>query len=290
MKVTVIEPLNVDMTEVKKMFKEKGIDFVVYETKAKDANELYERAKESDVLVIANTKFPNEVLEKLEKTKYISIAFTGFDHIDVEKAKSMGIVVSNSRGYSDICVAELVIGQVLNIYRELNKRGVHSGYEIHGKTVGIIGYGNIGQRVSKLFSSFGASTIYYDPHQVGTSTLEEVLRRSDILTLHMPLNKETENFMNYDKLRLLKPTAILINTARPSVLNTNDIARILKEKRIYAVALDVFNNYDLLKEYDNVFVTDHIAYLTHESMVRRLKICIDNVIQYIDGNIQNRVN
>ena len=174
MKVTVIEPLNVDMTEVKKMFKEKGIDFVVYETKAKDANELYERAKDSDVLVIANTKFPNEVLEKLEKTKYISIAFTGFDHIDVEKAKSMGIVVSNSRGYSDICVAELVIGQVLNIYRELNKRGVHSGYEIHGKTVGIIGYGNIGQRVSKLFSSFGASTIYYDPHQVGTSTLEEV--------------------------------------------------------------------------------------------------------------------
>ena len=238
MKVTVIEPLNVDMTEVKKMFKEKGIDFVVYETKAKDANELYERAKDSDVLVIANTKFPNEVLEKLEKTKYISIAFTGFDHIDVEKAKSMGIVVSNSRGYSDICVAELVIGQVLNIYRELNKRGVHSGYEIHGKTVGIIGYGNIGQRVSKLFSSFGASTIYYDPHQVGTSTLEEVLRRSDILTLHIPLNKETENFMNYDKLRLLKPTAILINTARPSVLNTNDLARILKEKRIYAVALD----------------------------------------------------
>lgn len=289
MKVTVVEPLNVEKSDIEK-YREKFSDFEYYDRKASTNEELYNRVKDSEILVIANTKFPNEVLSKLTKTKYISVAFTGFDHIDVKLAKDKGIVVSNSSGYSDICVAELVIAQILNIYRKLNKKGVYKGNEIYGKTVGILGHGKIGKRVHKLFISLGAKVIYYDPYDIKSKTLEEVLKNSDIVTLHMPANEKTKNFINYEKLSMMKNTAILVNMARESVLNTKDLKQILDENKLSAVALDVVDDKGLLENYDNVYITEHIAYLTQESMKRRLDICMNNVIEYINGNIINKVN
>lgn len=293
MKITVIEPLNVaniKMEEYKQKFKNMGIKFEYYKTKAKTEKQLYERAKDSEILVIANTVFKSSVLEKLDKTKYISVAFTGFDHIDVNLASKKGIIVSNSSGYSDICVAELVIGQLLNVYRKFRKKGVHKGFEIYKKNVGILGHGKIGKRVHKLFISFGAKVRYYDPYVKTSDDLTYVLKNSDIVTLHMPYNNETKNFIDYEKLCLLKKDAVLINTSREGILNTNDLKKALDEKKLSAVILDVIDDKKILEKYKNVYLTDHIAYLTNESMLRRLDICMNNVIEYINGNIINKVN
>lgn len=284
MKVTILEPLNVNKEDVEK-YKDGSFELEYYENVAKTDEELYERAKDSEILVIANTKFSSEVLQKLTKTKYISIAFTGFDHIDVKLAKEKNIILSNSKGYSDICVAELVIGQVLNVYRLSSKKY----NEIYGKTVGILGHGKIGKRVHKLFISLGAKVIYYDPNDKKTQELEYVLKNSDIVTLHMPYNEKTKDFMNYEKMNLLKKDAILINMAREGVLNTKDLKKILDENKLKAVILDVVNNRELIENYPNVHITNHIAYLTEESMKRRLEICMNNVLEYLKGNVINEI-
>lgn len=284
MKVTILEPLNVNKEDVEK-YKDGSFELEYYENVAKTDEELYERAKDSEILVIANTKFSSEVLQKLTKTKYISIAFTGFDHIDVKLAKEKNIILSNSKGYSDICVAELVIGQVLNVYRLSSKKY----NEIYGKTVGILGHGKIGKRVHKLFISLGAKVIYYDPNEEKSKDLEYVLKNSDIITLHMPYNEKTKDFMNYEKMNLLKKDAILINMAREGVLNTKDLKKILDENKLKAVILDVVNNRELIENYPNVYITNHIAYLTEESMKRRLEICMNNVLEYIKGNVVNEI-
>lgn len=284
MKVTILEPLNVNKEDVEK-YKDGSFELEYYENVAKTDEELYERAKDSEILVIANTKFSSEVLQKLTKTKYISIAFTGFDHIDVKLAKEKNIILSNSKGYSDICVAELVIGQVLNVYRLSSKKY----NEIYGKTVGILGHGKIGKRVHKLFISLGAKVIYYDPNEEKSKDLEYVLKNSDIITLHMPYNEKTKDFMNYEKMNLLKKDAILINMAREGVLNTKDLKKILDENRLKAAILDVVNNRELIENYPNVYITNHIAYLTEESMKRRLEICMNNVLEYIKGNVVNEI-
>lgn len=284
MKVTILEPLNVNKEDVEK-YKDGSFELEYYENVAKTDEELYERAKDSEILVIANTKFSSEVLQKLTKTKYISIAFTGFDHIDVKLAKEKNIILSNSKGYSDICVAELVIGQVLNVYRLSCKKY----NEIYGKTVGILGHGKIGKRVHKLFISLGAKVIYYDPNDKKTQELEYVLKNSDIVTLHMPYNEKTKDFMNYEKMNLLKKDAILINMAREGVLNTKDLKKILDENKLKGVILDVVNNRELIENYPNVHITNHIAYLTEESMKRRLEICMNNVLEYLKGNVVNEI-
>lgn len=284
MKVTILEPLNVNKEDVEK-YKDGSFELEYYENVAKTDEELYERAKDSEILVIANTKFSSEVLQKLTKTKYISIAFTGFDHIDVKLAKEKNIILSNSKGYSDICVAELVIGQVLNVYRLSSKKY----NEIYGKTVGILGHGKIGKRVHKLFISLGAKVIYYDPNEEKSKDLEYVLKNSDIITLHMPYNEKTKDFMNYEKMNSLKKDAILINMAREGVLNTKDLKKILDENKLKAVILDVVNNRELIENYPNVYITNHIAYLTEESMKRRLEICMNNVLEYIKGNVVNEI-
>ncbi|WP_156414506.1 2-hydroxyacid dehydrogenase [Caviibacter abscessus] len=165
------------------------------------------------------------------------------------------------------------------------------GYEIYKKTVGIVGLGNIGKRTATLLKAFGANIVYYDINKNTDKfkkvSLEKLLETSDIVSIHIPYTKENENMFNYENLSKMKKNAILINCARSKVIDQKDLVKILDENKIMACALDVFDiepplpkNHIILNR-KNAYLSAYIAYLTNESMIRRFKICTDNVIEFI---------
>lgn len=311
MKVKLIEPLRVPKETIEKLaqpIKDKGHEFVYYEDKTTDPEELYERSKDADVLMIANNPLPNEVIEKLDQTKLINVAFTGLDHVG-SKAQEKGIKVINAAGYSDQSVAELVIGLTLNVYRDITQGdadirkddfpGMIQGQEIKGKTVGIIGTGNIGLQTARLFKAFGAELIGHsrteqeEAKELGMTyvSLDDLLKESDIVSVHLPLNEETKHTLSKDKLALMKETAILINCARGPIVDNDALAEQLNEGKLAGAGIDVFDmeppipsDYALLHA-KNAVLTPHVAYLTDEAMVNRAHIVFNNTLAYLDGKL-----
>src|SRR5699024_11210760 len=174
MLVKLLEPLRVSkelIEELAQPIRDRGHEFVYYEEKTTDADELLERSKDAEIVMIANNPYPAEVIEKLDKLKLINVAFTGVDHVAGEAAKEKGIKIANAAGYSNQSVAEMVIGLTLDLYRQISQGdkdirkedfpGLIQGKEIKGKTVGIIGTGNIGLMTARLFKAFGANLIAY---------------------------------------------------------------------------------------------------------------------------------
>ncbi|WP_343756649.1 2-hydroxyacid dehydrogenase [Alkalibacterium iburiense] len=311
MKVKLIEPLRVPKETIEKLAQpilDKGHEFVYYEDKTTDPEELYERSKDADVLMIANNPLPNEVIDKLDQTKLINVAFTGLDHVG-SQAQDKGIKVINAAGYSDQSVAELVIGLTLNVYRAISQGnqdirkddfpGMVQGQEIKGKTVGIIGTGNIGLQTARLFKAFGAELIGHsrtekeEAKELGMTyvSLDELLKESDIVSLHLPLNEETKHTLSKDKLALMEETAILINCARGPIVDNDALAEQLNEGKLAGAGIDVFDmeppipsDYALLHA-KNAVLTPHVAYLTDEAMVNRAHIVFNNTLAYLDGKL-----
>lgn len=290
-----------------------GHEFVTYSTKAKDNEELLERAKDADVLLIANRPLPSEVIEKLPTLKYIDVAFTGFDHVGIATCQEKGIHVSNASGYSDVSVAEMVIGLVIDLYRkitignEVTRQSGNSvglmGKEIRNKTVGIIGTGKIGIETAKIFQCFGAKVIAYSRSQrqealdagITYVSINDLMAQSDIISIHLPSNKETYHFIDEDKLNLMKKDAILINCARGPIIDNEALTKVLNDGRIAGAGIDVFDiepplshDYCLLNA-KNCIVTPHVAYLTEEAMERRAEIVFDNLEAYLNGEVKNKV-
>ena len=318
MKIKLIEPLSVEnslIEEYKAKLEEQGHEFVYYTDKAQDEDEQVKRSKDADILMIANSPLSDRVIEESPNLKYINVAFTGFDHVNVDLAKEKDIKVSNASGYSNVSVSELVIGMVINIYRMLNQsdkytrdsktaKDYYTGLEIKGKTVGIIGTGNIGIQTAKLFKAFGAEVIAASRSEkqealdLGIKYLpvEEVMAKSDIISIHLVLNNHTRGCISRDLLNLMKKDAILINCARGPIVDNQALADILNEEKIAFAGIDVFDmeppipsDYPLLNA-KNTLLTPHIAFLTQESMVRRSQIAFDNTQAFIDGNLKNIVN
>lgn len=304
-KKEVIENLS---SEIKKL----GHEFVYYDTKTTDVEELKERAKDADILMIANNPLPNEVIEVAKNLKMISVAFTGFDHIG-SLAKERGVVVCNAAGYANNAVAELVIGLTLDLMRNINKcnsvirkggtiAGLIGG-EIKGKTVGIVGTGRIGTMTANLFKCMGANLLGYDiaenPKAIELGVkyvdIDTLMKTSDIISLHLPLNDSTRGFISKEKLSLMKETGILINCARGAVVDNNALAKILNEEKIAGAGIDVFDmeppipsDYPLLTA-KNTILTPHVAFASHESMIIRAEIVFDNVNKYLAGTPINVV-
>lgn len=313
MLVKLIEPLRVPkafIDELAQPIKDKGHEFVYYDEKTTDPSELYERSKDADVLMIANNPLPNEVIEKLDKTQLINVAFTGIDHVG-SQAKEKGIKISNAAGYSDQSVAELVIGLTLDVYRSISVGntdirkdefpGMIQGREIKGKTVGIVGTGKIGLQTAALFKAFGAKLIGYnrtekeEAKEIGLEyrSLDNLLKESDIVSVHLPLNEKTKGTLSKEKLALMKETAILINCARGPIIDNDALAELLNEGKISGAGLDVFDmeppipsDYPLLQA-KNAVLTPHVAYLTDEAMVHRAKIVFDNTIKFLDDELRD---
>lgn len=314
MKIALLEPLNVEkelIDQLAQPIKDMGHEFVYYDEKTTDKSELNERSKDADIVMIANNPYPKEAFEDTENLEYINVAFTGIDHVDTDTASSKGIKVSNSAGYADKAVAELVIGLTLDLFRKITESdadtrkaedfgGPIKGLEISGKTVGIIGVGNIGIATAQLFKAFGANVIGYNRSEskegrkvLDYVSLDELLEKSDIVSVHLPSTDDTKNFLGKAEFAKMKESALLINAARGPIIDNEELAKALNAEVIAGAGIDVFDmeppipsDYPLLQAKHTV-LTPHIAFLTNEAMERRAHIVFDNAISYLKGEPKN---
>ena len=312
-KVVILESLGIPAEELKAFEApfEGEVCFSHFE-KTADPAALIREAEDADAMIIANMPMPAGVIRALPKLAFIDVAFTGVDHVGLDAAKEKGIKVSNASGYSNEAVAELVIGMALSMLRNIpqTQERVRSGgtkdglvgSELAGKTVGIIGYGNIGRRTGDLMHAFGCRVLAQSrrvhddyPDWVEQVSQEELLSRADLVVLHCPLNDSTRGMIDYAKLCLMKPTAILINVARGPVTNEDDLARALKEGKIAGACVDVFTKEPPLPadtqmlSAPNTLLTPHIAFATKESMTLRAEIVFDNLRAWLSGGQKNVV-
>ena len=314
MKISLIEPLNVKPQVIEDLsagLKAAGHEFVWYGTLAEDTQEQISRCHDSDIVMIANHPFREEVIEACGKLKMLDVAFTGIDHVDTAACSRKGIMVCNAAGYSTNTVAELVLGMAVDGLRnvakanEVVRRGGTSagigGREIRGRTVGIIGLGAIGMACAKLFLAFGAKVIAYNRSEkeeakelgIEYKSLDEVLTKSDIISLNLPNNAETKGMISREKIALMKNDAVFINCARGPIVDNAALADALNKDELGFACIDVYDmepplpeDYPLLHA-KNTLLTPHQAFISEEAMVRRAKIVFDNVYAYLDGNPVN---
>lgn len=313
MKISLIDPLEVDR-EIIENHKEKieslGHEFEYFEESAGSDEEKIERLKDTDIAIITNKPLTSDVINNTN-LELIDVAFTGVDHVDLEACKEKGIKVLNASGYSDDSVAELVIGLTISVLRKFNENRANIfdgennyllGELIKCKTFGVIGTGNIGSKLIDLLSVFGCKVIAYsrtEKEEIKAKGVEYVdlptlLKESDIVSLHIPNNKETKGFLGKEELDIMKDGAVLINCARGAVVDNDYLAKLLNEDKLRA-GIDVFDMEPPLPEdyplrnAKNVILTNHVAFYTKEAMEIRADIVFDNLYQYLDGNIVNEI-
>ncbi|MDD7305490.1 MAG: NAD(P)-dependent oxidoreductase [Peptoniphilaceae bacterium] len=313
MKVSLIDPLTVDddiIIKHKEKIESLGHDFEYFKESASSDQEIIERLKDTDVAIITNKKLTGNVI-KNTNLKLLDVAFTGVDHIDLEACKEKGIIVENASGYSDDSVAELVIGLAIGLLRKFDKNyenmyQVKNNFLLGGllrdKKVGVIGTGKIGIKTIELLKAFGCQIIANsrtekeDVKAMGVSyvDIETLMKESDIITLHIPNNKQTKGFIDKEKLDMMKEGAILINCARGPIVDNAYLAELLNQDKIRA-GIDVFDmeppipeDYPL-RNAKNCILTNHVAFFTKEAMEIRAEIVFNNLYKYFDGEIVNQV-
>jgi len=282
-----------------------GHTFTYYMDRNEDEAALADRMREADVAVISNIKLPASVLSQCTKLRYLSVAFTGLDHIDLAYCREHGITVQNAAGYSTTAVSELAVGMMLDLLRNIvtlnemirqgGSRGTFLGRELRGKTVGIVGTGAIGTATARLLLAFGAKVIAWSRTErpkvkalgVEYVSLEALLQQSDIVSLHVPLCDTTRGLIGEKELALMKPTALLVNTARGPVCDIAAVGRALVESRIAGAAFDVFEKEPplpidhLLLSTNRCLVTPHVAFATEESFAARADIVFGHVDEFL---------
>ena len=291
-------------------------ELVVYDRTS--PSELMERAADAEVLITNKTLITAENMEALPCLKYIGVLATGYNVVDIDAAKAHRIVVTNIPAYSTPSVAQMVFAHLLNItqrvdyYANENKQGrwtrnVDFCYwdtllmELEGKKMGIVGFGNIGQATGRIAQAFGMEVCVYTskpqfalPSGVKKMELDTLFAECDVISLHCPLTPETKELVNASRLKLMKPTAILINTGRGPLVNEQDLADALNQGVIAAAGLDVLSvepstaDNPLLSA-KNCFITPHIAWATKEARTRLMDIAVNNLKSYHKGDIINNV-
>ncbi|MCR4402756.1 MAG: phosphoglycerate dehydrogenase [Firmicutes bacterium] len=257
-----------------------------------------------EIFIMGVEKVDKDVLDAARRLKYIAKHGVGLDNIDLEEAKRRGITITYTPGQNASAVADLAMGLVLACARQIPaaaakvKSGgwqLFMGHELEGKTLGIVGLGAIGKKVALRALGFGMTVMAYDPvqdaefaekHSITYHDLNSVLEKADFVSMHLPLGPSTYHLIDAEKLRRMKPSAYLINTARGPIVNERDLVRALRDRTISGAALDVFDteppSRDLL-ELDNVIMTPHIGGSTYECARRLGEITVRNVRNYLHG-------
>ena len=311
MKLVIIEPLGVDQNKLLSMAQAvlpQDIEITYYDTRVSDTDTLISRGRDADIIAVSNLTLNADVISGCTNLKMLAVAFTGVDHIAMDACRQKGITVCNCAGYSTAAVADLVFGMVVALYRNLipcneavrregTKEGL-IGFELEGKTFGIIGTGAIGLRVASIAQAFGCRVLAYsrtkkDVPGITYTDLETLLKNSDIVSLHTPLTPETRGLIGEKELSSMKPSAILINTARGPVVDSAALADALNCGKIAGAGVDVFEmeppvpaDHPLLNA-KNLIATPHVAFATREALVKRAAIVFDNIDRWIKGTPAN---
>ncbi len=314
MRVVLLEPLGVPETTIRELaapIEAAGHEFAYYDEKTTDAAELARRSAGADVVMIANNPYPAEVVRAADALKMIAVAFTGIDHVGLDACRERGVTVCNCAGYSDVSVAELTVGLAIDVLRKVVEADASArthgtsaglvGREISGKTVGIVGTGQIGCAAGRLFRAFGARVLGYARHESAAAadagieqvSLGQLLAESDIVSLHVPLNDSTRGWFDADKISAMGDGAVLINCARGAIVDNDALAAALNGGKLSGAGIDVFDmepplptGYALASA-KNCVLTPHVAYLTEEAMQRRAKIEFGNVESWLAGTPTN---
>lgn len=282
--------------------------------------ERIEKVRDKNIIITNKVIIDKEVMDNAPNLKLICVAATGYNNIDVEYAKQKGIAVTNVAGYSTDSVVQHTFAMLfyllehLRYYDDYVKSGEYSKspiftnlnrpfYEIKGKTWGIIGLGTIGKAVGRVAKAFGCNVIYYstsgsniDP-EFEKHQLDTLLSISDIVSIHAPLNQNTINLITYDKLKLMKRTAILLNLGRGRIVNEEDLAKALDENIIMAAGLDVLEKEPIekdnpllkIKNKEKLLITPHIAWTSIEARQRLVNEIYLNIKAFLQGKQRNRV-
>lgn len=273
-------------------------------------SEIVERSKNAAVIITNKVPLSKDTLSQLPLLKYIGVTATGYNIVDIAAAQSQNIVVTNVPAYSTNSVAQLVFALLLELTHHTghHSSAVHNGRwstnpdfsfwdfpltELAGKTFGIVGYGNIGKAVAKIAAAFEMNVLV-NSRSAGTD-LESLLRRSDVISLHCALTKETDKLINAQRLALMKPTAYLINTGRGGLVDESALADALNTDRIAGAGLDVLSTEppppdNPLMTAKNCIITPHIAWASGAARKRLMDVVVNNVRSFIAGKPENVVS
>ena len=279
------------------------IDISKSESKKED---LIKHINDCEIVVIRSaTKLTKEILKNANQLKIIARCGVGVDNIDLDFAKSRNIFVTNSPSANLISAVELTIALIISASRKLILADEHLkngewnkskflGYELHGKTLGIVGFGKAGRLVAERMKSFGMSIVFYDPYVTDWSgpekslELDDLLKTSDVVSIHVIKTKDTENIISRDKLDLLKHGSIIVNTSRGGVLDEDYLIELLKSEKIYGAGLDVYSIEppENAEQYRglNLVTTPHIGASTNEAQLKAGLETVENIKKILAGD------
>ncbi|NLA92190.1 MAG: D-2-hydroxyacid dehydrogenase [Spirochaetales bacterium] len=279
-------------------------------------DEIIERIKGAEIVLTNKVVITRSIIENSPALRYIGVLATGYNVVDLEAANEKEVVVTNIPAYSTHAVAQLVMALLLEICHNVahHSRAVFEGrwekskdftfwdtplIELNGKTMGIIGYGQIGQAVAKIALAMGMRVVVHTRSKVSDSSvvqlpLDQFLKESDIISLHSPLNAETHELIRQETIGKMKDGVIIINTGRGALVNEKDLAEALQSGKVFAAGVDVVSEEPIrgdnpLLKAPNLFITPHIGWATYDSRLRLMEIATANVAGFISGKIQNQV-
>lgn len=289
---------------------------VIYDRTAPE--EVLERAADAEVVLTNKVVITADMMAALPQLKYIGVMATGYNIVDIDAARERGIIVTNIPSYSTASVAQMVFAHILNIAQQVqhHSEAVHQGrwtaskdfcfwdtplIELRGKKLGIVGLGNTGYTTARIAIGFGMEVYAYTskssfqlPPEIKKMELDQLFSECDIISLHCLLTDKTHELVNAARLKLMKPTAILINTGRGQLVNEQDLADALNNGQIYAAGLDVLSQEppkadNPLLTARNCYITPHIAWASAAARERLMGILLDNLKGYIEGKVINNV-
>ncbi len=314
MKFSILEPIGITLCKYEQLraeFEKLGHELVFFTDRNEDEEELIKRAEGADAVIVSNIPLRKSFIAACPNLSMISVAFTGVDHIDMDACNERSILVSNAAGFSTESVAELSIGMILSLYRKIvagdsitrfgGDRAGFLGTELNGKTLGIIGAGAIGLRVADIASVFKCRVIAYNRSEKSVEgvefvSMDQLLKESDIVSLHVPLTDQTKGLIGKEEFKKMKPSAILINTARGPVVNSEALCKALENGEIAGAAVDVYEKEPPLeKEHilftaPNLIMLPHLAFATNESFDKRIEIVMENIRLWLQGKPRNIMN
>ena len=310
MNIKIIEPIGQSETAIRSRLEdllEKGRHHLfISDTRGLTDAELIQSVSDADILLLSNRPLSRTVIEACPNLKLICVAFTGIDHVDQDACKARGIILHNAAGYAVHAVSELAIGLMIALLRRIvsadatiragSDRREPAGHELFGKTLGVIGCGAIGLQVARLGNAFGCRVLGFERYvlqiddvAIEQVELDELLSRSDIVSLHLPLTAETRGFIGREQLARMKPSAILINTARGPVVDQSALIEALDQQHLAGAGIDVFDiepplpaKHPILKAANTVLLP-HIGFETVEAMSAKADIALRHLEDFLSA-------